>query len=204
MTAKKFSSVFERISLSAHLLAVFEETVVRSLLIHKKERTIVMELDADYILHPSMLQELQKELIQQLPGVQDVHIFPKYHFADKQPKEILADFWEAICKKIANTGKICSGIISDADWQYEDGKLQILVKHNMAYYLSQKKLDDAVAKLVQESVGLPITVQFKNVQWRNKKNFNKKNSPKQKNCSNKLQMQHKQQNKKKHLHKCKQ
>ncbi len=164
MTAKKFSSVFERISLSAHLLAVFEETVVRSLLIHKKERTIVMELDADYILHPSMLQELQKELIQQLPGVQDVHIFPKYHFADKQPKEILADFWEAICKKIANTGKICSGIISDADWQYEDGKLQILVKHNMAYYLSQKKLDDAVAKLVQESVGLPITVQFKNVQ----------------------------------------
>ncbi|MFR4565243.1 PolC-type DNA polymerase III, partial [Anaerotignum sp.] len=36
--------------------------------------------------------------------------------------------------------------------------------HNMAYYLSQKKLDDAVAKLVQEETGLAMSVQFKNVQ----------------------------------------
>ena len=42
--------------------------------------------------------------------------------------------------------------------------MQIFVKHNMAYYLSQKKLDDAVAKLVQEETGLAMSVQFKNVQ----------------------------------------
>lgn len=103
-------------------------------------------------------------MMQQLPGVKEVHIFPKYQLMDKEPKAVLADFWDTIRSHVAAQSKVCSGVISDAEWDYQDGKMQIFVKHNMAYYLSQKKLDDAVAKLVQEETGLAMSVQFKNVQ----------------------------------------
>ena len=164
MTAKKFPLVFDKVSLSAPLQEVFRETTVLSLTIHRKDREIVTEIAADAVIPPLYWEKLRKEMMQQLPGVKDVHIFPKYQLMDKEPKAVLADFWDTIRSHVAAQSKVCSGVISDADWDYQDGKMQIFVKHNMAYYLSQKKLDDAVAKLVQEETGLAMSVQFKNVQ----------------------------------------
>lgn len=164
MTAKKFPLVFDKVSLSAPLQEVFRETTVLSLTIHRKEREIVTEIAADAVIPPLYWEKLRKEMMQQLPGVKEVHIFPKYQLMDKEPKAVLADFWDTIRSHVAAQSKVCSGVISDADWDYQDGKMQIFVKHNMAYYLSQKKLDDAVAKLVQEETGLAMSVQFKNVQ----------------------------------------
>lgn len=164
MTAKKFPLVFDKVSLSAPLQEVFRETMVLSLTIHRKEREIVTEIAADEVIPPLYWEKLRKEMMQQLPGVKEVHIFPKYQLMDKEPKAVLAEFWDTIRNHVAAQSKVCSGVISDADWDYQDGKMQIFVKHNMAYYLSQKKLDDAVAKLVQEETGLAMSVQFKNVQ----------------------------------------
>ena len=164
MTAKKFPLVFDKVSLSAPLQEVFRETTVLSLTIHRKEREIVTEIAADEVIPPLYWEKLRKEMMQQLPGVKEVHIFPKYQLMDKEPKAVLADFWDTIRSHVAAQSKVCSGVISDADWDYQDGKMQIFVKYNMAYYLSQKKLDDAVAKLVQEETGLAMSVQFKNVQ----------------------------------------
>ena len=164
MTAKKFPLVFDKVSLSAPLQEVFRETTVLSLTIHRKEREIVTEIAADEVIPPLYWEKLRKEMMQRLPGVKEVHIFPKYQLMDKEPKAVLAEFWDTIRNHVAAQSKVCSGVISDADWDYQDGKMQIFVKHNMAYYLSQKKLDDAVAKLVQEETGLAMSVQFKNVQ----------------------------------------
>ena len=164
MTAKKFPLVFDKVSLSAPLQEVFRETTVLSLTIHRKEREIVTEIAADEVIPPLYWEKLRKEMMQQLPGVKEVHIFPKYQLMDKEPKAVLTDFWDTIRSHVASQSKVCSGVISDANWDYQDGKMQIFVKHNMAYYLSQKKLDDAVAKLVQEETGLAMSVQFKNVQ----------------------------------------
>ena len=164
MTAKKFPLVFDKVSLSAPLQEVFRETTVLSLTIHRKEREIVTEIAADEVIPPLYWEKLRKEMMQQLPGVKEVHIYPKYQLMDKEPKAVLAEFWDTIRNHVAAQSKVCSGVISDADWDYQDGKMQIFVKHNMAYYLSQKKLDDAVAKLVQEETGLAMSVQFKNVQ----------------------------------------
>lgn len=164
MTAKKFPLVFDKVSLSAPLQEVFRETTVLSLTIHRKEREIVTEIAAEEVIPPLYWEKLRKEMMQQLPGVKEVHIFPKYQLMDKEPKAVLTDFWDTIRNHVAAQSKVCSGVISDANWDYQDGKMQIFVKHNMAYYLSQKKLDDAVAKLVQEETGLAMSVQFKNVQ----------------------------------------
>ena len=58
--------------------------------------------------------------------------------------------------------RICAGVITDAEWRVTEHKLQILVKHNMAYYLAQKHLDDAIASMIYTETGETLLVQFKN------------------------------------------
>ena len=89
MTAKKFPLVFDKVSLSAPLQEVFRETTVLSLTIHRKEREIVTEIAADEVIPPLYWEKLRKEMMQQLPGVKEVHIFPKYQLMDKEPLSLI-------------------------------------------------------------------------------------------------------------------
>ena len=162
MTAKQFPLVFEKVSLSAPLLDAFRDTTVLSLTIHRKERAVVMEVLAEEVIAPPSWEQLRQEMMQQLPGVREVHIFPKYHLQDQEPCAVLTALWDTIRSHIAKTSKVCSGVIADAQWEYLDSKMQIFVKHNMAYYLSQKKLEETVSDLIEAETGLQITVQFKN------------------------------------------
>lgn len=63
---------------------------------------------------------------------------------------------------MSQKSKICAGVIADAEWRVTEHKLQILVKHNMAYYLAQKHLDDAIANMIHTETGETLLVQFKN------------------------------------------
>ena len=63
---------------------------------------------------------------------------------------------------VSQKSKICAGVIADAEWRVTEHKLQILVKHNMAYYLAQKHLDDAIANMIHTETGETLLVQFKN------------------------------------------
>ena len=63
---------------------------------------------------------------------------------------------------MSQKSKICAGVITDAEWRVTEHKLQILVKHNMAYYLAQKHLDDAIASMIYTETGETLLVQFKN------------------------------------------
>lgn len=162
MTAREFPAVFEKVSLSAPLKEAFQNTVVCSLTIHKKEKTVVTEISSSEVISPVWWNKLREEMLQQLPGVKEVHLFPKYTFYDKEPQAILTDFWETICALLSKESKICTGLMKDAKWEYSDGVLQIFVKHNMAYYLSKKKLDEKVQKEIQNETGLSVAVRFKN------------------------------------------
>ncbi len=162
MTAKQFPLVFEKVSLSYALQEVFRETTVLSMTIYRKDCAIVMEILSNDVIAPLYWQKLHDEMMQQLPGVREIHIFHKYPFADEEPKNVLTAFWDTICSHVSQKSKICSSVISDADWEYQDGKLQIFVKHNMAYYFSHKKVEEDVAKLITQETGLHVAVQFKN------------------------------------------
>lgn len=50
MTAQKFELVFQKISLSLPLLEAFQGTEVRKLTIHKKERTVSIEIAANKMI----------------------------------------------------------------------------------------------------------------------------------------------------------
>ncbi len=163
MTAKKFPLVFDKVSLSAPLQEVFRETTVLSLTIHRKEREVVTEIASKEIIAPIHWQKLREEMLLQLPGVKEVHIFPKYTLTEQEPRNILTALWDTIRSFVAAQSKVCSGVISDAQWEYQEGKMQIFVKHNMAYYLTQKKIDSSIAEMVREETGLSLHVQFKNI-----------------------------------------
>ena len=72
MTAQKFELVFQKISLSLPLLEAFQGTEVRKLTIHKKERTVSIEIAANKMIPLQKQEELKGALLESLPGIQAV------------------------------------------------------------------------------------------------------------------------------------
>ena len=162
MTAQKFELVFQKISLSLPLLEAFQGTEVRKLTIHKKERTVSIEIAANKMIPLQKQEELKGALLESLPGLQAVSLSVYYELTDKTPEALAAGYWGSIKTLVSQKSKICAGVIADAEWRVTEHKLQILVKHNMAYYLAQKHLDDAIANMIHTETGETLLVQFKN------------------------------------------
>lgn len=162
MTAQKFELVFQKISLSLPLLEAFQGTEVRKLTIHKKERTVSIEITANKMIPLQKQEELKGALLESLPGIQAVSLAVFYELTDKTPEALAAGYWGSIKTLVSQKSKICAGVIADAEWRVTEHKLQILVKHNMAYYLAQKHLDDAIANMIHTETGETLLVQFKN------------------------------------------
>ena len=162
MTAQKFELVFQKISLSLPLLEAFQGTEVRKLTIHKKERTVSIEITANKMIPLQKQEELKSALLESLPGIQAVSLAVFYELTDKTPEALAAGYWGSIKTLVSQKSKICAGVIADAEWRVTEHKLQILVKHNMAYYLAQKHLDDAIASMIHTETGETLLVQFKN------------------------------------------
>ena len=162
MTAQKFELVFQKISLSMPLLEAFQGTEVRKLTIHKKERTVSIEITANKMIPLQKQEELKGALLESLPGIQAVSLAVFYELTDKTPEALAAGYWGSIKTLVSQKSKICAGVIADAEWRVTEHKLQILVKHNMAYYLAQKHLDDAIANMIHTETGETLLVQFKN------------------------------------------
>ena len=162
MTAQKFELVFQKISLSLPLLEAFQGTEVRKLTIHKKERTVSIEIAANKMIPLQKQEELKGALLESLPGIQAVSLAVFYELTDKTPEALAAGYWGSIKTLVSQKSKICAGVIADAEWRVTEHKLQILVKHNMAYYLAQKHLDDAIANMIHTETGETLLVQFKN------------------------------------------
>ena len=162
MTAQKFELVFQKISLSLPLLEAFQGTEVRKLTIHKKERTVSIEIAANKMIPLQKQEELKGALLESLPGIQAVSLAVFYELTDKTPEALAAGYWGSIKTLVSQKSKICAGVIADAEWRVTEHKLQILVKHNMAYYLAQKHLDDAIASMIHTETGETLLVQIKN------------------------------------------
>ena len=162
MTAQKFELVFQKITLSLPLLEAFQGTEVRKLTIHKKERTVSIEITANKMIPLQKQEELKGALLESLPGIQAVSLAVFYELTDKTPEALAAGYWGSIKTLVSQKSKICAGVIADAEWRVTEHKLQILVKHNMAYYLAQKHLDDAIANMIHTETGETLLVQFKN------------------------------------------
>ena len=162
MTAQKFELVFQKISLSLPLLEAFQGTEVRKLTIHKKERTVSIEITANKMIPLQKQEELKGALLESLPGIQAVSLAVFYELTDKTPEALAAGYWGSIKTLVSQKSKICAGVIADAEGRVTEHKLQILVKHNMAYYLAQKHLDDAIANMIHTETGETLLVQFKN------------------------------------------
>jgi len=164
MTAQNFENVFQKISLSIAVQEAFQGTEVRKLTIHKKERTVSMEIAAKTLIPLQKWEDLRAELQKNLPGIREVDISITYELEENAPEELAEGYWESIQTFVSQQSKVCAGVISDANWKIVDGKMQIFVKNNMAYYLSQKHLDDAIMKMIETETGQRLIVQFKNIQ----------------------------------------
>ncbi len=163
MTAQAFEAVFQKISLSPGVREAFGGTIVNKLRIQRKERSIHIAITAARLIPLQKREDLKAELLQTLPGIREVELETTYDMPETSLQSLAQGYWESIRSFISRRSKVCAGVISDADWQIVDGKMQIFVKHNMAYYLAQKHLDDQLMQMIERETGRRLTIQFKNV-----------------------------------------
>ncbi len=163
MTVQSFDSVFQKISLSVGVKEAFAQTKVENLTIFKKERIVAVDMLSHKLISFHETEKLKKELQQTLPGIKEVRVSLKYSLDELDENSLLSSYWENIKAYISQQSKICAGIISDAQWKLKDGKLLIYVKNNMAYYMSQKKLDKDLQHMIEQETGRAFVMQFKNI-----------------------------------------
>ncbi|MBR4015707.1 MAG: PolC-type DNA polymerase III [Anaerotignum sp.] len=162
MAPRSFEAVFQKLALSPKVEDTFRDTVVKNLTIHKKEHTISMGITASQLIPLAKWEDLKTELKQNLPGAQEVQIDVTYALDELSPQDLAEGYWESIRTFVAQQSKVCASVISDAQWKWEDGKMQIFVKYNMAYYLAQKRLDEALMQMIFAQTGQQLPIQFKN------------------------------------------
>lgn len=164
MTVQNFETVFQKLSLSPAVQEAFRRTKVKRLTIHKRDRSVSIGILAPAFIPLEQQSALREELLQSLPGIHEVDMELRYELPEMTDEALAEGYWDTIRTLVSQKSKVCAGVIADATWRMQDGKLQILVKHNMAYYLSQKHLDDAIMRMIEAETGRQLTVQFKNVQ----------------------------------------
>ena len=153
MTAQTFQSVFRKISLSASVQEAFRESIVQKLAIHKKEHMVSMKISASRLIPLDKWDALREELLRNLPGIHSVEVAAVYNLPEDAPEFLAETYWDTIRQFSAKKSKVCAGIVADAEWKVQDGKMLIFVKNNMAYYLARKKLDEELSHMIFEETG---------------------------------------------------
>ena len=130
MTAKTFDSVFEKISLSEDIKNAFSNTTVKNIIIHKREKNLELHLLSEDILEKNLLQQLQQELLRQLPGVENVEIAPFFHVKQRlSEKEVIEKYWNHIVYEISSQSPVCKGIMKEAFWELEEKRLKNILNN---------------------------------------------------------------------------
>ncbi|NLK37722.1 MAG: PolC-type DNA polymerase III, partial [Epulopiscium sp.] len=160
--ADKFQKVFSKVSLSEQIQKNLGDTVVRSLVIHRQEKAMVVKLESEKILAKEDFRQLETELIRQIPNIKSVKVYPEYPLAaNAEVKEVITRYWDNIVYTISEESPVCKGIIQDASWDYDKERLLIRVKNNTAYYLFKKGLGDKIQKELYDELGIECRVLFK-------------------------------------------
>lgn len=164
MLAKKFHTVFEKISLSEQTRKILGETMIQSMKISKKERIIEIQMEADDIIEDRYIDCFKKELIQQLPEISDVKASVSFCVANKMNKtSIIESFWPSILYEASAQSPVCRGIMKEAVWELKEDTLYIRVKNNTSYYMIKKGLDKKLQKKISRQAGIMLKVVFKDI-----------------------------------------
>lgn len=163
MTAKKFNTVFEKISLSPRIKETFGEAVINSIQIHKREKIMEIKMVMDHIVDEKVLDVFKYELMEQLPGVNDVIVSLSFNIpGEVSVSDIVEKSWDNIVHMISEESPLCRGIIRNAMWDIEENKLYIRVKNNASYYMFKKGMDKKIEEKFKEQNNINIRVFFKN------------------------------------------
>lgn len=156
--------MFSKVSLSEQILKKLGDTLVHSLVIHRKEKKMEVKIESEKIIFKEDFVQFKRELLKQIPNIKEIEITSSFTVTNQMKiEEIMKENWDNIVYTISQESPVCKGIIKDANWEYQENKLLIRVKNNTAYYLHKKGLAEKVQKELQEEFGIQCRVMFKDL-----------------------------------------
>ncbi len=157
-----FSTVFQKIPLSSAILDGFQEARVHGIKICRDSRTIKVRLTSHKLVREETVDELKKNLVSALPGIENALVYICYELKDlKNVKDIIEAAWQNIVCCLSKDSPICRGILKTAEWNIINDCLVIEVKNNSAYYMAKKGIDKKIADKLKEEFSLTVAVKFK-------------------------------------------
>ncbi|MBO8433783.1 MAG: PolC-type DNA polymerase III [Tyzzerella sp.] len=163
MTAKKFNTVFEKVSLSPQIKEVFDDAIINSVQVHKQEKIMEIKMVMTDIVHDKSVDDLKNELIENLPALKDVITVVTFNIEGEHSlSDIVERNWENILHMVSEESPVCKSIIKNSQWEIEENKLYIRVKNNASYYMFKKGMDRKIEDKLKEQNGIDIKVYFKN------------------------------------------
>lgn len=159
---KKFSTVFQKINLSQPVKEALGDSVVQKLKIMKKDKSMKICLAFDQMIDQSQIYAFQNSLLKQLPYVSDIDVKTIFRFKKETDVEaLIKSFWQNILLELSLHSPVAMGIMKEAKWSVCENILTIMVKHNGAYYMARRGMDEKISNKLRNELDISMKVQFK-------------------------------------------
>ncbi len=158
MTAKSFNDVFSKLSLTQDTRGIFNDAVVTSLKIYKKDKILDIKMELPDIVKDSYFDVFKEQLYNQIPGINDILVNVHYKNAYTDINNAIEKIWDNIIFSVGKESPACRTMINGATWRVENNFLVISVKNNASFYLLRKNIDHIISQklLLEEDIDLKV------------------------------------------------
>ncbi len=160
--ARKFADVFQKIPFTENVLASFAQAEVSQLVINKSTKMMHLQLSHNQPVLGSSLFELENQIKDSFPAVEDVLLSLRCNVADADAQTQVAYLWSALAYAVSKQSPLCGRILEQSGWRIEGKTLVIITAHHSSFLFEKKKLDAFIAQWLSQQAGLDFRVALEN------------------------------------------
>ncbi|MBQ4346897.1 MAG: hypothetical protein IJC39_00415, partial [Firmicutes bacterium] len=151
---KRFSEIFGGFTVSAEAEMTLEAAYIIDLHASRESRSLEITVLSEKILPECSAELFKSDLLNQVPGLNEVIINYRYELPDTfSSEELLSAYRPNLEYFISSMSPICGAIIKNASWKLSDEAFELTVKDKGADYLKHKNTAALLKKKLYDETG---------------------------------------------------
>lgn len=155
-----FQDVFGKMHLSANVKSNLKNSIVSNVKVWFQTKTMEIALQSDKFVDESCLEDLEKDIIESFPGVENVDASISYPMENLTPEEKIEKYWHKLSELVYKKSICCSPVFKKANWHIKDNSLIIEVANNTYKTFHILGIDNIIEKALKDRLKLEYRVKF--------------------------------------------
>lgn len=155
-----FQDVFGKMHLSANVKSNLKNSIVSNVKVWFQTKTMEIALQSDKFVDESCLEDLEKDIIESFPGVENVDASISYPMENLTPEEKIEKYWHKLSELVYKKSICCSPVFKKANWHIKDNSLIIEVANNTYKTFHILGIDNVIEKALKDRLKLEYRVKF--------------------------------------------